>query len=114
MKKINYEPSMSDVKTMLTTLTIMIEILPTLELDGFDELHKQQNIYYANAAFQRLEKLDTKISINELHAIYNSLVIADMINHKELNVDDAIAKHCLDHIFVIQKLLPVLDKFFDD
>ena len=60
MKKFDYQPSTSDVETMLTTLTIMTSLLPTLDLEDFDELHKQQNIYYANSAIKRLENLETK------------------------------------------------------
>ena len=46
-------------------------------------------------------------------AIYNSLVIADMINHKEITVDAQLTQLCLDNIFGINKLLPVFEDFFD-
>lgn len=114
MKKFDYQPSTSDVETMLTTLTIMTSLLPTLDLEDFDELHKQQNIYYANSAIKRLENLETKISGNELQAIFNSLLIADMINHKELHVDESVAKLCTERIFTIQKLISVFENLFDD
>lgn len=108
----NYHPSTSDVKTMLTVLTVTTEILPFLEMDDFSDDAKQQTLKYASSAINRLQNMDTRISLNEMRAIYNSLIIADMVNHKEIVADDLSSELCSDNTFTIQKLLPVFEEYF--
>lgn len=112
-KSFGYNPSESDVKTMLATLFVMEEALPDLELEETNPLFKQECLKYGKSAEKSLTNLEEKISFNELQAIYNSLVIADMINRKELTVDAQLTQFCLDNIFGINKLLPVFENFFD-
>lgn len=106
---LDYQLTEDDVKTMLVVLDIAIKVLPSLELEGFNEILKSQTLHYAESAVKRLENLEEIISFNELHAISNALCIADMINYKEIRVDSDSANLCLKHFFNIQKLLDVFE-----
>lgn len=113
LRSFDYTPSESDIKTMLTTLFVMEESLPELDFEGTNPFFKQECLKYGKNAEQRLINLEQKISFNELQAIYNSLVIADMINHKELTVNAQLTQLCVNNIFGINKLLPIFENFFD-
>ena len=112
-KPFNYSPTEADINTMLTTLFVMEESLWDLDLEEMNPLFKHECLRYGKSAEKRLANLEEQISFNELQAIYNSLVIADMINHKKITVDAQLTQLCLDNIFGINKLLPVFEDFFD-
>jgi len=108
----NHELSVSDIKTLLTTLTVMDEVLPIVDIPELDEFTKLQCSSFGKQAVEHLSDLSTQLSNNELSAIHVSLQIADLINHSDVSVDDYSKKLCSQHIFSINKLLPIFDSLF--
>lgn len=113
MKKFTYEFTASDIKTILATLTVMENVLPTLDLEEMPEEVKLQCLVYGNSASERLVHLEERITRNELSSIHVSLQIADMINQHEVDVDSASVDICKKFVFDIQKLLSILDNYFE-
>lgn len=111
-KLFNYELSESDIKTLLTTLTVMDEVLPVVDIPELDELTKLQCSTYGKQAMEHLSNLSTQISDNEISAIHVSLQLADLINRSDISVDDYSKNLCSQNIFSINKLLPIFDSFF--
>lgn len=113
MKKFTYQFTASDIKVILATLTVMENVLPTLELEEMPEEVKLQCLVHGNSASERLVHLEERITRNELSAIHVSLQIADMINQHEVDVDPASVDICKKFVFDIQKLLSILDDYFE-
>lgn len=113
MKQFTYELSVSDIKTILATLTVMQNTLPDLELDELSEGEKLQCLVYGNSASERLAKCGNKFPHNELSAIHISLQLADMINQHEVDVDSTSTNICKEYMFDINKLLPIFDRYFE-
>lgn len=111
-KSFNYELSESDIKALLTTLTVMDELLPVVNIPELDELTKLQCSTFGKQAIERLSNFSTLISYNELSAIHVSLQLASLINRDDVSVDDYSKKLCSQYIFSINKLLPIFDSFF--
>ena len=113
MKDFDYPLNDSDIKTLLTTLTVMLETFPLLSLDELSPQDKINCVTYGSSAIERLANVEERISRNELSAIHISLQIADMINCKELVVDEYSTQLCNSNAFAITKLLSVFDNYFD-
>ena len=113
MKNFDYALSNSEIKTILTTLTVMLETFPLLCLDELSPQDKLDCITYGSSAIECLKNMNEQISRNELSAIHVSLQIADMVNHQELVVDEYSTQLCNSNAIEITKLLSVFDNYFD-
>lgn len=113
MKNFTYQLSESDIQTILSTLIVMLEILPHLDLEELPPDTVSSALLYGKSAMNRLSCMSHKITNNELSAIHISLQLADMINHEEVDVDEVSSDLCHKNIFVINKLLSVFDDYFE-
>ena len=111
-KPFNYQLTESDVKTLLSTLLIMKNVLPTVDIDEFDLATKLNCLSFGDKATKQLSAMSVSVSHNELSAMHVSLQLADMINCSEIEVDPDIKKQCSDYFFSIKHLLSVVDSFF--
>lgn len=111
-KSFTYQLSDSDVKTILTTLLVMDEVLFEIDIPGLDESTKLRCSIFGKKASESLLDFSKQISFNELSSIHISLQIANMINHGDILVDNYSKNLCSQFVFSINKLLPVFDSFF--
>ena len=108
MKKFTYQFSSSDLETLYFVLTSTTDLLPVLALGDFDECAKTNQEKYARSAARKLEKLDTKISSNELQASFNALVLSVRILYKEVPVSEEIFDFFLKICFFHRKIIACL------
>lgn len=110
MKKFKYAFSDMDRDTFICTLTVYIE--------DFNDLYttKAQNQINSSAslsAIQKLLKKGTNFTPNEIRMMSVSLMVADMVLKGQLNASDEVKKLFSQHIFTINKLLPIFSKIID-
>lgn len=114
MKEFTYQFNSSDLETLYFVLSSTTDLLPVLVLDDFDECAKINQAKYARSAAHKLEKLDTKISSNELQASFNALVLSARILYKEIPVSEEIFDFFSKYAFSIEKLLPIFSDYLSD
>lgn len=113
MKPFTYHITDSDCSSLYFILSATSELLSLLPSDEYDPSFIANQKKYSISAAKVLEKQDTQISLNQLQAIYNALVIADEIIHKEIPLADALYSTFTPYTFAVEKLLPVFTDYFN-
>lgn len=114
MKKFTYQLTHTDIKTILVTLTVMLEKLPQLELDELSLEEIQYAVKYGKSVSKKLSNMEEIITNNELSSIHISLQLAYMINQGDVIVDDYSYNLCREYVFDINRLLPVFEVYFEN
>lgn len=112
MKPFTYQLSSSDCSSLYFILSATSELLPFLPSDEYDSSFISKQKEYSISAAKVLENQSTRISLNQLQAIYNALIIADEIVHKDIFLSDDLYKSFTPYIFAVEKLLPIFDDYF--
>ena len=112
MKKFTYQFSQDDIKTLTSTLAILIESLPYIDEDILEDDIKALCFRHGTSAIERFFNMESRISNNELSATHISLQYVHGILYGDFPADDSIRKLCSELLFGVQKLLPVFDEHF--
>lgn len=114
MKQFTYQFDSSDLETLYFVLSSTTDLLPILVLDDFSESAKINQEKHARSAARKFKKQDSKISLNELQASFNALVLSARILYKELPVSEEIFDLFSKYAFSIEKLLPIFSDYLSE
>ena len=114
MSKFEYSLSDSDI----TAITFALQLLPSLRLEGDNEIQADINYQLCLSAGYKIIHREPNISPNEFRVIFCALQASQLINRNDLDldveIDSDIKKQCNTYFFTVNKLVAALEPFLPE